>query len=178
MTETLSGSAQEQAAAVRALYAAGRPITAICRETGLCQRRIYYWLDHDIGPDGTVRVRPVLRRRGRRAPIDLARQRRLSLAERIWRAAEAQVCEIEARMVALDTGPGEAERDARALAVLARVLRELAVLETDGKAGKTAETRDAPPAAPADEDARARDIDTFRRELARRLDALRGDGAD
>lgn len=181
MTDPLPPLPADQAAAVRSLYAAGRPLSAISAATGLGRSRIYFWLDHDIGPDGQPRQRPLPRRRPRPGGPQTA-ARRLNLVERIWRAAEAQVCEIETRMVALGSAPAEAERDARALAVLARVVRELSVLD-GAKLPRTADLKDAPAGAPADEDARApadlsRDLDAFRRELARRLDALRGDGAD
>lgn len=175
MTDLLPCSAADQAAAVRALYAAGRSLSAIGAATGLGRSRIYYWLDHDLGPDGHPRPRPLPRRRPRKGGRNT---RRINLVDRIWRAAEAQVCEIETRMVSLGSAPAEAERDARALAVLARVVRELAVLD-GARLPRTADLKDAP----AEEDARApadrsRDLDSFRRELARRLDALRGEGAD
>lgn len=170
----------EPGARVRALYAAGRTLRDIRAETGLGSSRIYYWLDHDIGPDGLPRPRPVPRRHTGRSltPAAAARRRQL-LAQRIWRAAEAQVCEIEARMTALEAAPAEAERDARALAVLARVVRELSALDgADGAPpAKTKAAAKAGEGTAEDGDAFG-DLDTFRRELARRLDGLRDGGAD
>lgn len=100
---------------------------------------------------------------------------RARLLARLWRAAERQVAEIEARIAAagLDAGVGEPrgagdmEKDARALALLARTLRELSAAEGDGESvkGKV-----------ASEDDTVRDLDVFRRELARRLDRLREGG--
>ncbi|WP_127090144.1 hypothetical protein [Aquabacter cavernae] len=161
----------EPGARVRALYAAGRAVRDIRAETGLSYARIYYWLDNDTAPDGLPRPRPLPRRKRRRpVPPALAAERRQLLAQRIWRAAEAQVGEIEARMGALESGPAQAERDARALAVLARVVRDLSALDA----------APAPPARPdpsaPEDDLAFSDLDTFRRELARRLDALRDDG--
>lgn len=181
MTDALPPLA-EQAAAVRALYAAGRTLNEIAAATGLRRTRIYFWLDHEIGPDGQPRHQPLKRRRSRYAGWpDEASQRRRRMTERMWRAAEAKVCEIEARMTGLDCAPADAERDARALAVLARVIRELSALDRKPAARPAPDAKDAPAGAPVDEDARAdlaRDLDSFRRELARRLDALREDGAD
>lgn len=165
----------EPAARVRTLYAAGCSVRAIRAETGLSNGRIYYWLDHDLGADGLPRPRPLPRRR-RRQPLSPARavERRRLLAQRIWHAAEAQVSDIEARLAALETPPGQAERDVRALAVLARVVRDLSALDAAAPPAPRS-----PASAPATEDAHAfSDLDTFRRELARRLDALRGDGAE
>ncbi|MEW6121350.1 MAG: hypothetical protein AB1698_01960 [Pseudomonadota bacterium] len=164
----------EPAARVRTLYAAGCSVRAIRAETGLSNARIYYWLDHDIGADGLPRTRPLPRRRHRQSlsPEHAAERRRL-LAQRIWHAAEAQVSDIEARMAALEMPPGQAERDVRALAVLARVVRDLTALDAAPRPPQKAA------AAPAPEDEHAfSDRDTFRRELARRLDALRGEGAE
>ncbi|TCT07638.1 hypothetical protein [Aquabacter spiritensis] len=177
----------QQVATVRALYAEGRAIKDITAETGFSAPRIYAWLDREIAPDGTVRAAPLPRRRlGASGARDPDLRRRRSLANRIWRAAEAQVCEIETRLAALGGAPAEAERDARALAVLARVVRELAAL---GAAARKAAADDAAPREDTaarddgpprdDEDARGpADLDSFRRELARRLDALRGDRPD
>lgn len=152
-------------------------------ETGFTYTQVYVWIDREIGPDGVVRESPMPRRMPSMASRNPGPKRRRALANRIWRAAEAQVCEIETRLAQLGAQPAEAERDARALAVLARVVRELTAL--DAATGKAGTKKDDPaPHDPdrdetKDEDARAPyDLDTFRRELARRLDALRGDGAD
>ncbi|MEP9379715.1 hypothetical protein ABLE91_23595 [Aquabacter sp. CN5-332] len=176
MTDPLPQPSAEQVAHARALYAAGRTIKDIMAETGFTYAQVYVWIDREIGPDGGVRERPMARRMpGTMRSRNPGPKRRRALANRIWRAAEAQVCEIETRLAQLGAAPAEAERDARALAVLARVVRELAALDAATKKSgpKDADTlRD-------DEDARApTDLDTFRRELARRLDALRADGAD
>ena len=100
---------------------------------------------------------------------------RSRLLARLWRAAERQVAEIEARIAAagLVAGAGEPraaadmEKDARALALLARTLRELSAAEGEGAPVK---------GKAASEDDTVRDLDVFRRELARRLDRLREGG--
>ncbi|WP_029003696.1 helix-turn-helix domain-containing protein [Azorhizobium doebereinerae] len=164
----------ETAARARALYAQGVPVKAISAETGLSTRQIYYWLDREAGaPKRPGRLAPEPTTRRRRA--DLARPpgavARRRLMGRLWKAAEGQIAEIEARLdAARGEGradadappPRDSERDARALAVLARVMRDLSALDAaarreraDGKA------------------AVARDPSAFRAELARRLERLR-----
>ncbi len=171
-----------RAAEARALYQAGAAITDIVLRTGISHAMVYYWIDRRVGPDGVVTLDPQPRRRPEAAARSLNAARRRKLANRIWSAAEAQVGEIETRLAGLGSGvaPAEAERDVRALAVLARVVRELAALDTaTAKQVDSLKTEPAKSDPPKDEDARApNDLDTFRRELARRLDALRGDGPD
>jgi hypothetical protein len=91
---------------------------------------------------------------------------RASLVKQMWRTAEAQVREIEERLRRAGQGPDERERDARVLAVLAKTLRELAALDQANTGAA------APPADDADDDPMPRDIDEFRRELARRIHAF------
>ncbi|WP_276199737.1 hypothetical protein [Chelatococcus sp. XZ-Ab1] len=93
-------------------------------------------------------------------------RRRSTLVARLWRAAERQVREIEARAKTVRGDAAGAERDARALATLARTLRELT--EFSAEPGGVAAGRE------RDEDGAAfREFDDFRRELARKLDRLR-----
>jgi hypothetical protein len=88
---------------------------------------------------------------------------RASLAARLWRTAEMQAAEVEARLA---TGPRpavEAERDARVLSVLARTLRELSAAD--------AQVRE------EDDDAAPDDIDALREALGERLRKLSIDRA-
>lgn len=163
----------------RRLYAEGVPIAEICARTGLSTGAAYHWIDREVGEDGTVRLDPVGRRATKAAaphshapPVGEAPRARL--LARLWRAAERQVADIEARARRFEAAEGEApargaadaEKDARALALLARTMRELAAAEDDG------------PAKPEkDADDTVRDLDEFRRELARRLERLREDDA-
>lgn len=154
----------------RALYARGVPVKTIIAETGLSRRQIYYWLDRGPGADGQERAPQSVAtpRRSARRRADLVRppslEARRRLMGRLWRAAEGQIREIEGRMEAATAGdadapPRDAERDARALAVLARVMRELSALDAAARRDRA-----------VDEAGRAsRDPETFRRELARRL---------
>jgi hypothetical protein len=96
---------------------------------------------------------------------------RTALVKRMWLAAEAQVREIEDRLLHDSPEPLERERDARVLAVLAKTLRELSALDQTKSKKRTL--------APADDDAVPRNMDELRRSLARKLEALvAGDAAD
>ncbi|MFG1478623.1 hypothetical protein V5F53_08120 [Xanthobacter sp. V4C-4] len=167
----------------RQLYAQGVPIADICARTGLSTGAAYHWIDREVGADGSVRLQPIGRRAaktfksaaaaatsvaGRPSPVAAPRARLLA---RLWRAAERQVEEIETRTrrVAGAEGtsraPADSEKDARALALIARTLRELVAAEDDA----------AKPAKDADDT--VRDLDEFRRELARRLERMREEQA-
>lgn len=193
----------------RLLYEKGVPLAEISRQTGLSPGRIYYWADREAGPDGAMRLKPVRRRKGARAPLRGGIQEtvqgasqetsqgasqgvapetddaadaspRARLLARLWRTAERQVAEIEARLHLVagpspagglmpPRPPADAEKDARALALLARTLRELAAAEDDA-------APNAPTDKASDDDDSMRDLDAFRRELAGRLDRLREEG--
>ncbi|WP_454915796.1 hypothetical protein [Xanthobacter sediminis] len=157
----------------RRLYAEGVPIAEICARTGLSTGVAYHWIDREVGADGTIRVEPIGRRAAKTYPLRPDEPPRTRLIARLWRAAERQVADIEARMqrAAAEDGASpraaaDAEKDARALALIARTLRELAAAEDDA-ATKPAK----------DADDTVRDLDEFRRELARRLERLREDDA-
>ena len=169
-------------ALARRLYLEGASMAEIRRHTGLSSAGVYYWIDREMGPDGTFLFNPVPRRTAHpvggqpakaRAEKPSGKPDRRGLLKRLWRAAERQIDDIEGRLArAADPGDEaprpEPEKDARALAVLARTLRELTALEAEAKKRRKAK----------DQDGTVRDLDTFRRELARRLDRLRegGDG--
>lgn len=85
---------------------------------------------------------------------------RSALAARLWRAAELQAAEIEARLA---TGPrpvADAERDARVLSVLAKTLRELSAVQADAEADDN------------HDDAAPDDLDELREALDERLRKL------
>ena len=115
---------------------------------------------------------PTAKAKRRRTPA--ATLKRQKLVQRLWSAAEAQVADIETRLAALDGDGATLERDARALGLLAKFLKELVGIECLLKEAtaplkpitKSVEDDDAPP----------RDLDAFRAELARRLDQMRGRG--
>jgi hypothetical protein len=142
-------------------------VSDICRKYRMSQDRLYYWLDGGP-PDGPLHLEPIPRRRGGGLGR-LARRRRLrgdrtAVIRRMWRTAEAQVRDIESRLMADKQTPDERERDARSLAILVKTLRELCAL--DDSRGEPASTDT------GDNDDIPRDIDEFRRQLARRINAF------
>lgn len=157
----------EQVALARQMYLDGTPVAQIRKACEMSQAELYYWLDG--GPKaGERHLEPLPRRSAGRkppAPRRASTGNRAKLVGRLWRAAEAQVREIEVRLRRHQQQPDERERDARSLAVLVKTLRELSALDatTEGTAAKADTDHD---------DAGPRDIDEFRRELARRMDEI------
>jgi hypothetical protein len=88
--------------------------------------------------------------------------RRAALAERLWRAAELQAAEVEARLSAGPRPAAEGERDAKTLAVLARTLRELAAADADATETDDGQS-DTPP---------AEDVEQLREQLYERLKSI------
>lgn len=88
---------------------------------------------------------------------------RTALALRLQSAVERELSAIDRVLATLGRADSlEAERAARVLASLARTLREIVTLSTPESAADD----------DADDDAIPRDMDEFRRELARRMDAF------
>jgi hypothetical protein len=95
------------------------------------------------------------------------RASRADLIERLWQAAEAQVRAHEAKLRALAPGEAGSEAHAKALATLARTIRELVELDAAlAAADGEGEPNDADP-----EQALA-SLDALREELARKLDGI------
>lgn len=87
----------------------------------------------------------------------------------LWRAAEKQVEQVEARLETLSDEPQALEREAKTLGIIARTVRELVALDEEkaklknrGKGESTDDSRSPPMSIPA-----------FRRELAEKLEQLR-----
>jgi hypothetical protein len=159
----------EQVTLARQMYAGGEPVAHICQVCDMSAGTLYFWLDGGP-PDGEGHLAPLPRRRvGVRRQLRLKGDR-VALVARVWRTADAQVRDIEHRLARHQQQPDERERDARTLAVLVKTMRELSALD-DMKDGV------APPADPEHDDG-PRDIDEFRRELARRMDAIVAARAD
>lgn len=97
---------------------------------------------------------------------------RRRIVSRLWHTAERQVEEIEQRLLAIKNDPMALEREAKTLAIIARIVRDLVAIdaETDGNAQKTRPDQTQPGNA-------TRSIEAFRAELAQRLDALRDERA-
>ncbi len=109
--------------------------------------------------------------RRRRAPTG----KRATIVRRMWRTAEAQVRDIEERLLHDAQEPGERERDARMLAVLSRTLRELIAVDEAQRNSATPSDRSCRHDGFRDSetgDSMPRDMDEFRRSLSRKLEAL------
>lgn len=94
---------------------------------------------------------------------------------RLWRTAERQVGEVEARLAVLDADPQALEREAKTLAIIARTIRDLAAIDADGKPAKRGRGKEQAQdhGFTTQTGGPARDIESFRAELAQRLDELR-----
>lgn len=97
---------------------------------------------------------------------------RKSVVNTLWRAARRQLDAHEARLDDLPKGSLASESDAKALAVLARTVRELVAMET---ATASQESKPADDLSPA---AGLRHVAELRKELARRLEVLAAGEAD
>ena len=153
----------EKAIAMRAAYAAGElSVDDICRQFKVNSDTLYYWVKG--GPPTGARHLPPLPLRSAGVARAAPGGKRAMLVKRMWRTAELQVRDIEQRLKHAMPEPLERERDARVLAVLAKTLRELSALDESEQDNQTI--------VPEDDDPVPRDIDEFRRELARRIHAL------
>lgn len=105
--------------------------------------------------------------RGRRVPAS-----RKAVVDKLWRAAKRQLAAHEAHLAELPKGASASESDAKALATLARTVRELLALEaaTASQGAKAADDSD-----PA---AGLRHVAELRAELARRMERLIAEDAD
>lgn len=99
--------------------------------------------------------------KGRRLPVS-----RKAVVTKLWRAAKRQLEAHEAHLDELPKGAAASESDAKALAVLARTVRELVALEGATASHEGKSNDDLSPAAGL------RHVAELRKELARRLDAL------
>jgi len=105
--------------------------------------------------------------------------KRGAIVQRLWKAAERQVRDIESRLMLAKQEPAERERDTRMMAVLVKTLGELSALDGAKPGAKSA--RLSTPTAPEQHDDSSddipRDIEEFRRELARRIAGLAAEAA-
>jgi hypothetical protein len=147
-------------ALVRRRYLEGATIDLIRAESGLkSTEKVYRCIDGEYDDGSGVKPAPIARRRLCARVGD----GRAALVARLWRAAERQVREVEARINAIGLQPAEREGNARTMAVVVKTLRDLAAFDAaQRKQGPESE----------DDDPVPRDIDEFRRELARRIRAI------
>lgn len=156
----------ERVELARSLYVEGFTVSRICSHCLMSLGTLYACLDGTpFGLDGP-RMSPIPRRRnviGKRTRA--LRADSLSLRNRLIRTAEGQVREIELRLSLPDRSGPERERDIRMLAMTVKSLRDLASLNFKDEG-------DTPPAASEPYDDPPEDIDAFRINLARRIDAF------
>jgi hypothetical protein len=150
--------------AVRNDYAAGvLTIKQICAKYGIGEATLYYWVRGGPRVEGKRMFPPLPGRNPRPRKTD-----RVKVVELLWQGMASQVRELEQRLAGTQK-PAERECDTRNMAVLVKTLRELSDFDdTKLKAKKKAASNPAPEV--NDDD--PRDIDEFRRELARRIAAL------
>jgi hypothetical protein len=170
----ISAHSAEVGELVRRRYEDGTTVRAIIADVRakygikLSHDRLYDWIDGEPGDTG-ARLAPLARRRAvlgkRRRPLMTSRR---SLVARIWRTAEQQVREVEHRLSLGQQEPADRERDARMLAIMVKTLRELTSIDVADadRPGKTKTQSE------IENDDGPADIDEFRRELARRLEAI------
>lgn len=103
--------------------------------------------------------------------LPVARGKRMSVARkavvtRLWRAAQRQLDAHEVRLDELPKGAAASESEAKALAVLARTVRELVALDAAAPGREDKSNDELSPAAGL------RHVAELRKELARRLEVL------
>ena len=103
--------------------------------------------------------------------LPVAKGKRLSVGRkavvtRLWRAAQRQLDAHEARLDELPKGAAASESEAKALAVLARTVRELVALDATAPGREDKANDELSPAAGL------RHVAELRKELARRLEVL------
>lgn len=162
-------STPDVVALVRRLYAEGVPVNEIVARSGIKNMHIVYRCVAGRYPDGSgIAPAPIpQRRRGGR--VRRLGGSRAELVTRMWRTAERQVEEIEDRLAVAGLELAERESNARTLAVVAKTLRDLSAVDESEKSRKG---KQQPSDDDSDDDAIPRDIDEFREELARRINAL------
>lgn len=97
---------------------------------------------------------------------------RKAVVTRLWRAAQRQLDAHEARLDELPKGAAANESEAKALAVLARTVRELVALDATSPGQEDKSNDELSPAAGL------RHVAELRKELARRLEILAAGEAD
>jgi transposase-like protein len=175
----------ERGALAHRLYREGVPIAEIRARTGFSTGKLYEWVDQRVDETGAIVPDPAPRKLQRGAAA--AEAQRLRVLERMWNAAEIQLGEIECRLRALGGAGADIEREARTLAILARVVRELNVQnepvktrrsprgKADGTTGRFPTIRRNAGEPPDDQP--ARDLGQLRDDLARHLARLQDERA-
>jgi hypothetical protein len=147
----------------RRQYVDNRAVAEIVDTAGTNIGTLYKWLAGDVpGMD----LPPIPRRRPGVRRLRPLKSMRVALVTRLWHAAEQQVREIEQRLASHAQPPSDRDRDARLLTMLVKTLRELAAMDENDK------HTSAKPEPSANDASDVRDIEEFRRDLARQMDAI------
>ena len=158
----------ENALRARQMYKDRATIRAIKADTGLSESRLYHWLEGGPKTCGERLLPPIVRRLPRK--LSSPEKKRAGLVGRLMRAAEQQVVAIERRLADTQQQPGDGERNARTLAVLAKTMQSLVALDVQDKPKAT--QKEKVPADDHDYDQIPEDIDALRRELTARMAAM------
>jgi hypothetical protein len=104
----------ENAKLARQRYEEGALTRDILAETGPGLWALYYWLAGGPKKNG-VRALPAIAKRKLVTRRRLLKEERLHMVERMMRAAERQMREIEIRLAGSGQEPGASDRDARCM---------------------------------------------------------------
>ena len=124
-----SSHSPEKIEQARAMYARGARVKDICAATGLGVGSLYDCLDGG-SPDSRGMDRLPRRRLVVYGPLAPATGRRSGFTARLKRTALRQARDLERRLSDPAQDPAARERDLRALSLLARMLRDVAVFES------------------------------------------------
>ncbi len=162
--EAVSDEAARQAAIRRDYEAGAMPVAAVCAAHAISSPALYRL----AARQGWKKRAPAKPRRRRAKPCRTKPRRgtRAQLIRRLTRAAMKQVADAEKRLT--EGGASAIAEEAKTLAVLVKTLKDLDGLDT-ARSPARAQATDAG-------DGDIRDLDEFRRDLARRIEALRGGG--
>jgi hypothetical protein len=158
----------ENALRARQMYSEGATTRDILAETELSHWALYHWLAGGPKQENGERLLPEVPKRRMVVRRKILKENRIALINRMMKTAERQVYDIEARLAGSKQAPGERERDARTLAVLAKTLQSLTAIDAlhEPKVGKT---KPKPLDDDDDEDRIPASIDALRRELSDRM---------
>jgi hypothetical protein len=153
----------QRVARVRRLYAEGVHVKTILAETRMARAVLYRCLAGDFDDGSGAKPAPLpLRAAGKRGrTVDRAK-----LIARLWRTAERQIAEIDARLKAAGLEITEQEGNARTFAIVVKTLRELSALD-ERKAAHGRDGADDGHGEPFPEN-----VDELRLALARKLQGL------
>jgi hypothetical protein len=162
MPATTKHYAPEIIIRARREYAEGGAVGEIVARAGTNAGTLYKWLAGDV--PGLI-LPPIPRRRPGVRRLRPTKATRLAVVRRLWHVAEQQAREIDQRLAAHGQAPSGRAPDARDLSLLVKTLKDLIAMdEADARAAGHME--------PDKNDDDVRDIEEFRRDLARKMDAV------